>query len=98
MHDAVPFPADLPQQVARALEEDVGSGDLTAALIPAGRRRGRAAVITRESAIICGAPYVDATFARLDPRCGSTGKSPRAPPSRPNQTLFEIRGAGARAA
>jgi nicotinate-nucleotide pyrophosphorylase (carboxylating) len=60
-------PADLPQQVARALAEDVGSGDLTAALIPADRT-GRATVITREPAIVCGIPYVEATFAQLEPR------------------------------
>lgn len=53
-------------QVTRALAEDVGDGDLTAALIPAGRR-GRATVITREKAVICGIPYVDATFAQVDP-------------------------------
>ncbi len=63
----MPIPADLPQQVASALAEDVGSGDLTAALIPADRA-GRAAVITREAAIICGVPYVAATFARVDAR------------------------------
>jgi nicotinate-nucleotide pyrophosphorylase (carboxylating) len=63
----VPVPADLPQQVARALAEDVGAGDLTAALIAADRM-GRAAVITREPAIICGIPYVEASFAQLDPR------------------------------
>ena len=63
----MPIPADLPQQVAGALAEDVGSGDLTAALIPADRA-GRAAVITREPAIICGLPYVAATFARVDAR------------------------------
>jgi nicotinate-nucleotide pyrophosphorylase (carboxylating) len=67
MDIAVPIPADLEQQVDRALEEDVGAGDLTAALIPAATL-GRAVVITRESAIICGLPYVNATFARLDPR------------------------------
>ena len=61
------MPADLPQQVARALAEDVGAGDLTAALIPADRT-GRASVITREAAIVCGAPYVEATFAQLEPR------------------------------
>ena len=60
-------PADLAQQVARALAEDVGAGDLTAALIAADRM-GRAAVITREPAIICGIPYVEASFAQLDPR------------------------------
>jgi nicotinate-nucleotide pyrophosphorylase (carboxylating) len=64
---SVPIPADLPQQVARALAEDIGSGDLTAALIPADRA-GRATVITREPAIICGIPYVEASFGQLDPR------------------------------
>jgi nicotinate-nucleotide pyrophosphorylase (carboxylating) len=63
----VPLPADLPQQVARALAEDVGTGDLTAALIPADRL-GRASVITREPAIICGIPYVQASFAAIEPR------------------------------
>jgi nicotinate-nucleotide pyrophosphorylase (carboxylating) len=59
-------PPDLDEQVARALAEDVGSGDLTAALVPAGRS-GRATVITRESAVICGQPWVDAVFRQLDP-------------------------------
>lgn len=63
----MPVPADLPQQVARALAEDVGAGDLTAALIAADRM-GRAAVITRDPAIVCGIPYVEASFAQLDPR------------------------------
>ena len=61
------MPADVPQQVARALAEDVGAGDLTAALIAA-ERTGRAAVITREPAIVCGIPYVEASFAQVDPR------------------------------
>ncbi len=62
----VPVPDDLPAQVERALSEDMGAGDLTAALIPP-ERRGRASVLTREAAIVCGRPYVDATFLRLDP-------------------------------
>ncbi len=60
----IEIPADLPRQVATALAEDVGSGDLTAALIPAGRA-GRATVITREPTILCGAPYVEETFRQL---------------------------------
>jgi nicotinate-nucleotide pyrophosphorylase (carboxylating) len=64
---SVPVPSDLPEQVARALAEDLGTGDLTAALIPA-ERIGRAAVITREAAIVCGIPYVNATFAAVDAR------------------------------
>jgi nicotinate-nucleotide pyrophosphorylase (carboxylating) len=57
-------PADLAEQVARALREDVGGGDATAKLIPAGRS-AEATVITREAAIICGQPWFDATFAQL---------------------------------
>ncbi len=63
----MPVPSDLPQQVARALAEDIGSGDLTAALIPEDRT-GRATVITREPAVLCGIPYVEASFAQLDTR------------------------------
>ena len=89
--NAAPIPADLPRQVAQALEEDVGSGDLTAALIPAATD-GWAAVITRESAVICGAPYVDATFAQLDPRTRIHWKIAEGAAVEANQTLFEIQG------
>jgi nicotinate-nucleotide pyrophosphorylase (carboxylating) len=52
--------------VARALQEDVGAGDLTAALVdPA--QRARARVLARETAVICGAPWVEATVRALDP-------------------------------
>lgn len=50
----------------RALAEDVGSGDLTAGWM-APIRHGRASVITREPAVVCGVPYVDATFAQVHP-------------------------------
>lgn len=63
----VPVPSDLAQLVERALDEDIGSGDLTAALIPE-EAGGRASVIIREPAIVCGIPYVEAVFERLDPR------------------------------
>ncbi len=59
-------PRDLEAVVSRALEEDVGSGDVTAALVPEGPP-STAHVITREDAIICGRPWFDAIFARLDP-------------------------------
>jgi nicotinate-nucleotide pyrophosphorylase (carboxylating) len=54
--------------VARALAEDVGSGDLTARLIPADQT-ARARVITREPAVIAGQPWFDACFRALDPDC-----------------------------
>ena len=54
--------------VARALKEDIGSGDLTAQLIPA-TQAARARVITRETAVIAGRPWFDACFKALDPDC-----------------------------
>jgi len=54
------------RDVQRALEEDMGSGDLTADLLPAARR-ARARVVTREDAILCGCAWFDACFRALDP-------------------------------
>ena len=59
------LPADLDDSVARALAEDVGSGDLSARLVPEGVR-GRARVISREAAVLCGRAWVDAVFRALD--------------------------------
>ena len=53
------------EDVRRALQEDVGAGDLTAALVPA-QRRARARILAREEAVICGAPWVEATLRALD--------------------------------
>lgn len=53
------------QDVARALAEDVGAGDLTAGLVPAGSR-ARARILAREAAVVCGAPWVDAAVRQLD--------------------------------
>jgi nicotinate-nucleotide pyrophosphorylase (carboxylating) len=87
----VPVPADLPQQVARALAEDIGSGDLTAALIPADRV-GRAAVITREPAIVCGVPYVEASFDAVDPRVRLEWRVAEGDSVAANQILFTLDG------
>src|SRR5579862_4252212 len=87
----VPVPGDLGVQVARALEEDIGGGDLTAALIPA-TAAARASVITRESAILCGIPYVDAVFARLDPNVEVRWHAAEGDAVAANQALFEVKG------
>ncbi len=58
------LPSDLPETVARALAEDVGAGDVTAALIPE-TQRAQAKVICREEAVICGQPWFDAVFNAL---------------------------------
>jgi nicotinate-nucleotide pyrophosphorylase (carboxylating) len=59
------LPADLAEQVSRALREDVGSGDVTAQLIAA-YATGRARVVCREAAIICGMGWFEETFRQLD--------------------------------
>jgi nicotinate-nucleotide pyrophosphorylase (carboxylating) len=87
----VPVPADLPQQVARALTEDIGSGDLTAALIPA-VRVGRATVITREQAIVCGIPYVGATFHAVDARVRLEWRVAEGDSVAANHLLFTVEG------
>ena len=50
--------------VANALAEDIGSGDLTAALVPAGQQ-ARATLVSRDDAVICGIPWFDMVFAEL---------------------------------
>jgi nicotinate-nucleotide pyrophosphorylase (carboxylating) len=58
--------AALTRNVRDALMEDIGRGDWTARLVPAGRRvRGR--VLAKESAVICGRPWFDACVQTLDP-------------------------------
>lgn len=54
------------RDVRRALEEDIGSGDVTADLLPAGAH-ARARVITREAAVLCGRAWFDECFHQLDP-------------------------------
>jgi len=91
LQPSVPVPADLPQQVARALAEDIGAGDLTAALIPADRT-GRATVITREAAVICGVPYVNATFDAIEPQVRVDWQVAEGERVKANQPLFNIEG------
>jgi nicotinate-nucleotide pyrophosphorylase (carboxylating) len=56
---------EIQREVAQALAEDVGTGDLTARLISSESvARGR--VITRQSAILCGTEWFDSVFHMLD--------------------------------
>ena len=60
-------PPDPNPTVALALAEDIGNGDLTAALIPESAQ-AEATVISREYAVLCGSAWFDAVFRQLDPR------------------------------
>jgi len=57
---------EIQRNVAASLAEDVGTGDLTARLIPV-ETDARGRVITREDAIVCGTAWFDAAFAALSP-------------------------------
>lgn len=77
--------------VARALAEDVGSGDLTAALVPAGRQ-ARATIVCREAAVICGRPWVMETLRQVAPGAVATWQVEEGGQCRANQTVVEISG------
>lgn len=62
---SIPLPDDLVECVRRALAEDIGSGDLTAALIDQ-RARASAQVVAREPAVLCGYAWFEETFRQLD--------------------------------
>jgi len=84
-------PPDLVEQVARALAEDVGGGDLTAALVPAGRQ-GRATVITREAAVLCGRPWFDEVFRQVDPAVQVSWDADEGAAVEPGQRLCRLAG------
>ena len=65
----IPLPPldSIRDDVAHALAEDIGGGDVTAGLVPEGAT-ATATVVSREAAVLCGRPWVEAVFARLDPR------------------------------
>jgi nicotinate-nucleotide pyrophosphorylase (carboxylating) len=84
-------PRDLASQVEAALREDIGSGDLTAALVPAAQRV-RGSVITRESAVLAGRPWVDAVFRHLDAHVQLVWHANDGAPVAANQVIFDIAG------
>ena len=83
--------AEIEANVRAALREDIGSGDITAQLIPA-ERLAHATVITRESAVICGTAWVDAVFRQLDPRVSVHWHVRDGERANGDQKLFELEG------
>lgn len=82
---------NIETQVSAALTEDIGSGDLTAALIPAARQ-GRASVINRQPMVICGQPWVDAVFRHIDSKVRTDWRLQEGMLAKADQTLFSIEG------
>lgn len=75
--------------VARALAEDVGSGDLTAVLI-APDQQERAIVLARESAVICGTAWVQAALLQLDPQASLVWHVKDGECCEANQVVLEV--------
>lgn len=82
---------DIAQSVRCALAEDIGSGDITAQLIPEGRR-AKARIITREAAIISGVAWVNQVFQQLDTRVEVRWLVADGDRVAPDQVLFYLEG------
>lgn len=86
------FVAELASaDVARALKEDVGDGDLTAGLVDP-KLRARARVLARESAVICGQPWAEAALRQLDPGVEITWYVAEGQRCKADEVVLEIHG------
>lgn len=83
--------AHITGSVQSALTEDIGSGDLTAALVPV-TQRAQARIITREPAVICGQPWVKEVFRQLDPSVTVEWQVQEGDSAATDQVLCELHG------
>ena len=83
--------AHVSASVRNALTEDIGPGDLTASLVPAGQRAD-ATIITRDGAVICGQPWVKEVFRQLDPAITLEWRIGEGDNATANQTICELHG------
>src|SRR5665647_3451955 len=89
---SAPAVAELARvDAARALQEDVGAGDLTAGLIDS-TRRARAHVLAREAAVICGIPWAQAALEQVDPEVRLTWRVQEGQRCAPDQVVLEMEG------
>jgi len=81
----------IAEQVRATLAEDIGNGDLTAALIPTGTQAS-ATIISREDAVICGCAWLAQCFEQLDPAIQLTWLVKDGERVQANQPLVNIQG------
>jgi len=82
--------SDITRTVRIALDEDIGSGDLTATLLP--DEEATARVVCRDEAIICGRHWFDKVFAILDPDIQVDWLIQEGERAGPGQTICQLRG------
>jgi nicotinate-nucleotide pyrophosphorylase (carboxylating) len=87
--------APMLHSVREALAEDIGTGDITAALIPP-EVMADATVISREPAILCGMAWFNAVFAELDTRITVDWAARDGEAILADQTLCRLHGPAAR--
>lgn len=83
--------SSIREEVRRALIEDIGSGDITAALIPA-ERQAQATIISREPAILCGTAWADEVFRQVDPLIRVSWLAADGDQLQPDQPFCQISG------
>jgi nicotinate-nucleotide pyrophosphorylase (carboxylating) len=83
--------ADIAQSVTIALAEDIGSGDITAQLIPE-NQQASARIITREDCIFCGQAWVNEVFRQIDPSIVIEWHTSDGQAVAANSTLFTLKG------
>ncbi len=86
-----PEAAVVAANVRQALEEDVGGGDVTAALI-GDATRARARVLCRESAVLCGRPWFDQVYTQLDERVSVAWRADDGELLSPDQCVCVVEG------
>ena len=89
MDFALHLAAEIDRNVSAALLEDIGGGDLTAMLTPAGHT-STGSVVCRQDAVIAGQAWFDACFQQLDPEAEIVWRANDGDIVAPGQTLCEI--------
>ena len=87
----IDLPADIPATVTRALDEDIGTGDVTASLIDP-NLDASANVICREEAVLCGIPWFNEVFRQVHHSVEISWKFNDGDSISPNQTVCQVRG------
>ncbi|MDD5217532.1 MAG: carboxylating nicotinate-nucleotide diphosphorylase [Candidatus Omnitrophica bacterium] len=75
-----------------ALEEDIGSGDITSELLIPKKAHGKAVIIAKQSGIFCGGPVIEELFHIMDPKLRVTFLVDEGNPVKKNRTMVRIHG------
>ena len=85
------LPEDMTETVRRALTEDLGSGDITAALIPA-HKYAEGRIVSKDNGYICGIPWAQEAFRQLNDAVCLDWHVQEGDPIKPGQKLCDLRG------